>query len=183
MTDQFQELLIKQGELMEQVPHDVRPEIQGRMVVSEAIITSVLEYLGSCGHKPWRPDPLSPEIQRDKLMDAYDYLGLLIRDHVSPPYCGPGIAQTQLRRKVSIFGIMEECLEYSAETDRDKAGPMLEEITDILFFYLELVLLSGFTWPDIVTEYHRKHAVNLERYKRGKEGDYGWDNRGEKEGL
>lgn len=94
------------------------------------------------------------------------------------------------RRMISGLGIIEETLEYLNSTGHKPWRPnplskedQLEEITDILFFYLEMILLSGFTWEQIKEEYVRKHAENLERYRRAKEGDYGWDKRAEKEGL
>ncbi|GAI45205.1 unnamed protein product, partial [marine sediment metagenome] len=88
--------------------------------------------------------------------------------------------ETFTRRLIASFGVIEETLEYLDCADKDRPHA-LEEITDILFFYLELVLLGGFTWQEIEEEYVRKHAVNLERYKRAKEGDYGWNKRGKGE--
>ena len=85
------------------------------------------------------------------------------------------------------LGVMEETHEYLNAVGRKPWRPhslpkeqCLEEIVDILFYYLELVLLSGFTWSEIVEEYKRKHAENLERYERGFKGDYSWDKRGKK---
>ena len=113
----IQELLDKQKVLMEVVPHGLRPDVQGKVVAGLGLIEEILEYLSACGHKSWRPQPLSREKQ-------------------------------------------------------------LEEIADIQFFNAELILLSGFSWDEIAQEYDRKHAENLDRYRRGKEGDYGWDSRG-----
>ncbi len=94
------------------------------------------------------------------------------------------------RRMVAGLGVIEEVLEYLNSTGHKPWRPnplsredQLEEITDILFFYLELVILGGFSWQEIEEEYVRKHAVNLERYRRAKEGDYGWNHRGKEEGL
>jgi len=88
------------------------------------------------------------------------------------------------RRMVSGLGIIEETLEYLNSTGHKPWRPnplprkaQLEEITDILFFYLEMVILSTFDWAEIEEEYVRKHAVNLERYRKAKEGDYSWDER------
>lgn len=90
------------------------------------------------------------------------------------------------RRMIAGLGVIEETLEYLNSTGHKPWRPnplskeaQLEEITDILFFYLELIILSGFSWEQISEEYIRKHAENLERYRRAKEGDYGWDKRGE----
>ncbi len=88
------------------------------------------------------------------------------------------------RRMVAGLGVIEEVLEYLNSTGHKPWRPnplsredQLEEITDILFFYLELVILGGFSWQEIEEEYVRKHKVNLERYRRAKEGDYGWNHR------
>jgi len=88
------------------------------------------------------------------------------------------------RSRTAGLGLIEEVLEYLNSLGHKPWRPnplpredQLEEITDCLFFYLELIILSGFTWAEIEEEYVRKHAVNLERYRRAKEGDYGWDNR------
>jgi len=96
-----------------------------------------------------------------------------------------GISEITGRRMVSGLGIIEETLEYLNSTGHKPWRPIplsredqLEEIADIMFFYLELVVLSGFTWEEVEKEYYRKHAVNLERYRRAKEGDYDWNNRG-----
>ena len=100
------------------------------------------------------------------------------------------VSDLTARRMVSGLGIIEETLEYLNSTGHKPWRPnplgrkdQLEEITDILFFYLELVILGGFSWAEIEEEYIRKHAENLERYRKANEGDYGWDKRGEKEGL
>ncbi len=94
------------------------------------------------------------------------------------------------RRMVSGLGVIEETLEYLNSTGHKPWRPnplpencQLEEITDILFFYLELVAMSGFTVDQIEEEYIRKHAVNLKRYEDGKKGDYGWDDRQTKKEL
>ena len=100
------------------------------------------------------------------------------------------VSDLTARRMVSGLGIIEETLEYLNSTGHKPWRPnplpreaQLEEITDILFFYLELVQLGEFSWQEIEEQYVRKHAVNLERYRRAKEGDYGWDKRSEKKEL
>jgi len=118
----MEQLLEKQKQLMEQVPHGVSELTARRMVAGLGLIEETIEYLNSTGHKPWRPAPLSEEEQ-------------------------------------------------------------LEEITDQLFFYLEEVILSGFSWNQIQDMYYKKHAINLDRYERAKRGDTSWDKRSEKEGL
>ena len=91
---------------------------------------------------------------------------------------------------VAGFGVIEEVLEYLNTIGFKSWRPLplteeeqLEELTDILFFYLEMIILSGFTPDQVERQYHIKHGVNLERYRKAKEGDYGWDKRSEKEGL
>ena len=85
------------------------------------------------------------------------------------------------------LGVMEETLEYLNAIGRKPWRPQplpreaqLEELTDILFYYLELILLSGFTWEEVSQEYERKHAINLKRYEDGAKGDYSWDDRAAK---
>ncbi len=96
------------------------------------------------------------------------------------------VSDLTARRMVTGLGIIEETLEYLNSTGHKPWRPnplprpaQLEEITDILFFYLELIILGEFSWQEIEEEYVRKHAENLERYRRAKEGDYGWDKRAE----
>ena len=97
----------------------------------------------------------------------------------------------EVQRQITAgIGIIEETLEYLNSIGRKpwRAIPLspeqqLEELTDILFYYAELILLSGFDWNDIVKEYKRKHAINLRRYEDGAKGDYSWDDKGEKEEL
>lgn len=88
------------------------------------------------------------------------------------------------RRMVAGLGVIEETLEYLNSTGHKPWRPnplqhsaQLGEITDILFFYLELIILGGFNLQEIEEEYVRKHAENLERYRRAKEGDYSWNHR------
>lgn len=101
-----------------------------------------------------------------------------------------GINELTARRMVAGLGIIEETLEYLNSTGHKPWRPnplsedeQLVELTDILFFYLEEIIMSGFAWEQIQARYVLKHAENLERYRRAKEGDYGWDHRGEGTGL
>jgi len=91
---------------------------------------------------------------------------------------------------VAGIGLMEEVLEYlnaiGFKSWRPNPLPkedQLEELTDQLFFFLEEVILSGFTWEDVVAQYHKKHTENLARYEKAKQGNFDWDLRGKKEGL
>ena len=101
-----------------------------------------------------------------------------------------GLTPNAEQRVTAGLGLIEEVLEYLSATGwkpwRPHALPLgaqLEELTDMLFYYLEMVIFSGFSWEQIVTEYFRKHAVNLKRYEDGAKGDYTWDKRAEKGGL
>lgn len=96
------------------------------------------------------------------------------------------VSELTARRMVAGLGVIEETLEYLNSTGHKPwrpipldEGDQLEELTDILFFYLELIVMSGFTWGQIEAEYDRKFLVNLDRYERAKKGDYGWDRRGQ----
>ena len=93
-------------------------------------------------------------------------------------------------RVVAGLGLIEETMEFlnaiGVKSWRPNPLPeedQLEELTDILFFYLELVILSGFPWERVVQEYYRKHAINMQRYKDAEEDNYEWDKRKEKKSL
>lgn len=101
-----------------------------------------------------------------------------------------GVSELTARRMVAGLGIIEETLEYLNSTGHKPWRPQplseedqLEEIADILFFYMEEVILSGFPWSRIETKYYEKHATNLERYRRALQGDYEWDKRGKTKEL
>jgi hypothetical protein len=101
-----------------------------------------------------------------------------------------GVSALTARRMVAGLGIIEETLEYLNSTGHKPWRPkplseddQLEEITDIFFFYLEEVILSGFSWEQVAAKYKEKHAINLERYRKALEGDTSWDKRGEKKEL
>ncbi len=91
---------------------------------------------------------------------------------------------------VAGMGMIEEVMEYLGAIGFKSWRPQplskerrLEEITDMLFFMLEMVIFSGFTWKEILEEYDRKWEENNERYRRSKVGDFGWDKRAETKGL
>jgi len=93
-------------------------------------------------------------------------------------------------RVVSGLGLIEETLEYlnaigfkSWRPEPLSPSQQLEELVDILFFYLEMVILSGFTVDEVFDAYNKKWEVNLDRYEKASRGDYSWDKRGGKEGL
>lgn len=91
---------------------------------------------------------------------------------------------------VAACGLIEEVMEYlnSIGFKSWRPNPLpkesqLEELTDIIFFVLELIILSGFTWEEIRKEYGRKWAVNMKRYEDASKDVWGWDDRAHKEGL
>lgn len=95
-----------------------------------------------------------------------------------------------IHRLIAGKGLIEEVLEYLNSTGTKPWRPeplskqnQLEELTDILFFFLELIALSGFTLGQIEKEYHRKWEVNMSRYEQGKAGVYDWDDRHTKKEL
>jgi len=99
---------------------------------------------------------------------------------------GHTIKSEQQGLVVAACGVIEETMEFlnaigfkSWRPNPLPAEAQLEELTDIMFFYLELIILSGFSWDQVRAEYDRKHAINLERYERAKKGEYEWDKRGQ----
>ena len=66
------------------------------------------------------------------------------------------------------LGIIEETMEYLNSIGRKPWRPQplpldqqLEELSDVLHFFLELILRSGFTWEQLVERYKLKHQENL----------------------
>ncbi len=100
------------------------------------------------------------------------------------------VSEVNVLRLTAAKGLIEEVLEYlnSVGTKPWRPNPLpeeqqLEEITDPLFFYLELILLSGFKWKQIVGQYNKKWKINMARYESGAKGDYSWDDRATKKEL
>lgn len=181
----FDKLIDKQKELMDKVPHELRPDVYSQVIVVKDIMEQSLLYLASLGHKPWRPNPLSNDEILSRLrvlIISVNKLDLLQVTPDKPLYKGDDY-DGWTRKLISGFGVIEETLEYLDTVRGDDEPHKLEELTDSLFFFLEEVILSGFTSEQIEAEYHRKHAVNLERYRRAEEGDYGWDDRDKKKEL
>lgn len=177
----MEDLVLKQKELMEKVPHDVKQGALLKMVSGLRVIDSMLKYLNSTGHKPWRPIPLSEEEQKNLLTSFRENTEVFNLLHNMPFAQKDDISKlgVQSRQMISAYGIIEESVEYmNSIMDNDPPAHKIEELTDILFFYLEQIILSGFSWGDICEEYYRKHAVNLKRYEDGKKNDYSWDKRG-----
>jgi len=172
-------LIEKQKELMAKVPHTVRPDVYPKMVIGREIIEKLLLYLNSCGHKPWRTKPLDEGVQITNLLNLRGLVNDLVRVHERPGETFEQVPDLRSRRLISALGVIEESLEYLNAVDADTRAEQLEEVTDILFFYLELLVLGGFSWAEIEEEYVRKHAVNLKRYEDAAKGDYRWDKRKE----
>lgn len=178
----IQDLIIKQKQLMERVPHTIRPDSLVKMQAGLKIIDTLLRYLNSTGHKPWRPNPLPSIVQDNLLKELEANVGALSFIHSTTAGADKDFSSHDhySRQLISTFGVIEESIEY-ANSLRDGSGRphRLEEIVDILFFYMEQTLLGEFTWEEIEQEYHRKHAVNIKRYEDAEKGDFSWDKRGE----
>jgi len=177
-----EKLIRKQKELMQKVPHTLRPGSVLLMAASIRIMDALLRFLNSTGHKPWRPVPLEPLVQ-DLLLDALKCrVGTLSYIHhrpvdSSPIEHAPGY-DLYSRQLISAFGIIEETVEYiNSIAGKDDRAHRLEEVVDILFFYLEQLVLAGFTWEEVKREYHRKWKVNMERYRCAEKGIWDWDKR------
>ena len=107
----------------------------------------------------------------------------VLMDHI--PH-GHVIKEEQQGLVVAALGVIEETLEYlnaigfkSWRPNPLPRNKQLEEATDILFFYLEIIVLGGFSWPEIEEEYVRKWEENMERYRKAMKGDFSWDHRSE----
>jgi len=172
-------LIDKQKELMAKVPHTVRPDVYPKMLIGRQVIEDLLLYLNSCGHKPWRPKPLDERTQIYNLLYLRSKVNYLVQVHEKHTETPGQVPEHESRQLISALGVIEEMLEYLNAVDTGTRAEQLEEITDILFFYLESLILGGFTWAEIEEEYVRKHAVNLKRYEDAEKGDFSWDKRGE----
>jgi phosphoribosyl-ATP pyrophosphohydrolase len=168
-------LMEMQKDLMSKVPHTVRPEVYAKMLQTRDLFHKVLLYLNSCGHKPWRPNPLPKDVQDKMFADAISSFRELARMWAAPTEVL--VPELESRRLISAFGIIEEALEYLEAEERKTRADALEEITDGLFFYLEQLILGGYEWHEIEEQYVKKHAINLKRYEDGKKGNYEWDHR------
>ncbi len=172
-------ILFKQKQLMEKVPHPVRDDAYLRMLAISDVFKRFLLYLTSTGHKPWRPNPLDAKTQKDRLDDA------IIASTCVPtviPADSKLIDTPKSRMLVSTFGSIEESLEFIDAVWDDQPNK-LEELTDELFFFLEKMALSGFTWEQVVDEYYRKWEVNIKRYQDAEKNDYSWDDRSRRNTL
>ncbi len=184
----MEKVISMQKQLMSRVPHELRPGSYVRMIVGARVIESLLNYLNSTGHKPWRPNPL-PMLEQEKRLNIFiDSVHDLKLIHYNNPDA-TSVPADKLnstvfpRQLISAFGIIEESIEYINEVmpgpkDIDKAAA-LEELVDQLFFWAEQLIMSGFTIDEAFAEYERKWKVNIKRYESAEKGDYSWDKRSE----
>lgn len=176
------DLLAKQKDLMARVPHNVKPEAAVKMQIALKIIDTLMRYLGSTGHKPWRPVPLTAITQQNLLKDLEEKVGLLRYAHSTTTGANENFESSReyIRQVVSGLGIIEESVEYlTAVFENHHEEHRLEELVDIYFFLLEQTAMSGFTLEQVKNEYYRKWNVNIKRYEDGSKGDYSWDKRSE----
>lgn len=181
----MERLVEKQKQLMEYVPHDVRPDALVKMVGGIKVLDTLLRFLNSTGHKPWRPIPLSPGTQQVLLAELKGSVNALAYIQRTNLGADKDLSDQEhySRQVVSTFGVVEEAIEYVNSLTKGGRAEQMEELTDMLFFWLEQLILSGFTWDEVVAEYFRKWDKNMERYRRAKEGDYKWDDRDTKKEL
>lgn len=181
----IEDLIKKQQELMLRVPHTVRPDALVKMAAGVKVIDTLLRYLNSTGHKPWRPVPLSPIVQQGLLKELGEKVGVLKYIHCTCAGADKDFSNQEhySRQLVSALGIIEETVEYmSSLSDGSSREHRLEELTDVLFFYMEQMILGEFRSEEVEAEYGRKWEENMDRYKRAEQGDYTWDRR-DKGGL
>ena len=176
------ELLDMQKHLMDEVPHELKGTAALRMIAGVKVMEILFKYLNSTGHKPWRPEPLPEEMQQEYLEELKTQAFMMGSIHENKVFDHVSFADDTkhfFRQLVSAYGVIEETLEYLGSLTGGTKAEQLEELTDILFFYLEQVLLSEFTLEEVEVEYKRKWEVNMDRYRRAKMGDYSWDKREE----
>lgn len=168
----------KQIELIERVPHKLNEAQELSMVNSIQFLSAFFEYLNSTGHKPWRPGPL-PDEQRSRMKETMDARYHDFKYH--NPHDNPMLTEREQRLLVSCHGIIEETIEFFEALIRgDKTRTdVVEEYTDIQFFYLEAGVFASITPDELMAMYLRKHARNLQRYESLEKGDTSWDKRGE----
>jgi len=142
------------------------------------------DYRGpvDCPHYQFKPEYPAASFKPDTIEELFS-MQQVIMDHVP----GGDTPEAMAHQITCGLGIIEETMEYLNSIGRKPWRPVplppekqLEELVDILHFYLELILRSPFDWGDLVIEYKRKHAINLQRYEAGSRGDFSWDDKGMK---
>jgi phosphoribosyl-ATP pyrophosphohydrolase len=181
------QILDKQKQLEEKAPHKVTSTSYRLMKKSITEIQALLVFINSTGRKPWRPNPLPfkeiAEKERQLLMaqdDLLEFWEESVRDKGTSIYASHEDRKTHLM--ILTLGIIEEALEFyqDASAETPDQAKVLEEITDILFFYMVGMLQTGLTWEDIIKRYHLKWEENMGRYQKLEVGDTSWDKRSEK---
>jgi len=147
------------------------------------------DYNGPVDCPYYGPKGREPGVQVvDRLVavDAMDEIFEMQRE-IMKKVPGGDMPEAMAHKVTCGLGIIEETLEYLNSIGRKPWRPQplmpdqqLEELCDILHFFLELILRSGFTWEQLVDRYKEKHRENLQRYEKGAKGDYSWDTRAEK---
>ena len=173
----MENMTLKQMELMRTVPHPLTPS--GAVLSSDAIkiIDNLMKFINACGRKPWRPNPLPDNEIGQYLTEFLTSATGIAQDYIDKT--GVENDPKLNRLMVSSLGIIEESIETFNES---QASPidrpaMLTEQTDMIFFYLEMMIELGFTWKDIQEEYYRKWEINMKRYSDALKGDFSWDRR------
>lgn len=176
----FDDLISMQQTLIDAVPHAVREDCLSKMVITKTTISSLMLYINSCGRKPWRASPLSDDKQDEYFRNIQSCINNLHSAKLATEESSIQVDTPTIRRFTSCLGIIEETLEFIDNKDSDNE---LEELADILFFYLEAVIGSKFTVQQILDRYVTKHAENMARYASLAKGDTSWDLRAAKDRL
>jgi phosphoribosyl-ATP pyrophosphohydrolase len=180
------------------VPHGTTPLGFKAMEYSINEIEALLVYINALGRKPWRPSilPRADIIKReDELLVAQDtlldYTQKTIYNHNNTDKVPPNspsnfVDLNKSMKMVAVLGIIEEAIEFYREITKSPSeiepDKVLEEQTDILFFYLVTMIGASTSWDDIVKRYHQKWEENMKRYEDLQKGDTRWDKRAEKGG-
>ena len=198
--DKLDEMYAKQKELMARVPHGIRKEVYPSVQITLDIIEDALLYLNSLGHKPWRPNPLNPVEQLERLDNLARSVGrlkheamLMVNGQATKVSIHDDHYDKICRNMISVLGMIEESVEYMNSV-RDlmlaESAPQSdiytaalahkrEEGVDIEFFWLEAMIQGGFSPEEIYGEYMKKWAINIKRYEDAAKGDFKWDKRAE----
>lgn len=172
----MEHILPKQQELIDKVPHAVSPHNVLLCDDGLEIMRNLLILLNAYGRKPWRPNKLD---EKEILIAENDYtesLQMLMSDQNTPRAELPFSDKPQ-RIMTSVLGVIEEALEFYHSYKNNEEDNQLIELTDIIFFYAELMLNKGYTWDQIKSTYDKKWAENMSRYEKAEHGDYSWDKR------
>jgi len=182
----MEDIIKKQKLLMDSVPHPLTPENASISYNMVDVIEKLILYANSLGRKPWRPEPLSEEKQKEYKDEVkFSFFNMLVQAKQGEKLQS---SEEENRMMVSALGIIEETIECFRECvvghpNKPNRPKTLEEYVDILFFWAELGIENQFSWQEIKREYDRKWAVNMKRYADSKKGDNSWDDRKDKNTL